>query len=967
MPLNNFSFDELIEYITRGHAFPKHVEGMDSANHMAGVNAFSDTRTNPVGYSPPTRNPLGPSLHVRSPEDLAEYTRRMLTSPATEGFVATNPNGVEMFHIYNKTDNTYLIINPLDRDFGSIQRYDTSLDSYKTLRDSSGTLRKFDNARNPAAVMDEVTGFVDNVRTSAAQAPVPNAFRNPPGVHANNMPAYSGSRNLRTNGVTSEFRTYTELVDAGVDNGKGFVAAIDNTGKPSQMFFMNEATNTVGEIRNDKVIIHDFANVPAAERAEVAQHFFDSNNIHSVDVVDGGLREVSKSFQNNTPEFFAKAISEMDTAKTAGIPIAGSNIDQVVNRSEGAKVSVRTQAVSVGEASRNAIKFKNADTALAFDLVPDDMTDANLRTLASSGADPQMVDAITELTYYKQVGMSGDASDAAFAIKEFDNIMSGMSAADQLKALDAINSISRTPTNLARGSVAALDAVSATGDLATVAKSLRAGRFGLNMTKAGIVTTVAATTLAVSATAYANEVTRDLADKLLEEERITPEFHKDFKELMDDVAPVLTGQAADPTPLAIPGMYFVERMAYNRFQALSNEHQISEEVHDMLSPSIVAGTSLRGQIGRDLFFEVPTDTNGQPEELRPLIEARRDVEVARREYDDKLNEHQPGALGSALLNAPMIDGSGNGGGVGLYILFHNATSEPGDSRLRMPSDMIARANPEVQAADATLTQARTEFQNAFDSTLEDPQSARALAELLDKDQLFEIVTSTAEFNKDTDNPLVQQYNAAQDVESSPMDVIGFGDSSYAIDAAEDALKADPGAMRDYISNLFATEEYVAPTLAPEPAADPTQNVLEPGSNGLNYCPEEPAQSSPQETGTEGWQCFADSLDEDNLHLRGYTPDTSDVQQARGAGIHDGFSTNVINLPETDYSEALQPTPINYDVYYNLDVPPIQVNPNDYKIELPEISTPMDVRFETPGHDIEGRPTMNTQTLFSPNN
>ncbi len=943
MPQHDFNFDELIEYITRGHAFPKHVEGEDTARHMQGVEAFSETRTNPVGANN-VRQSLGPSLHINSPEDLAAYTRRMLASPGTEGFVL-NSNGVEIYHLYNKADNTYLIINPLDRDFGSIQRYPTSEASF-TSNKASAT-RTFDNARNPSAAMDEVTGFVDNVRNGAATAPVPNAFRNAPGVHAQSL--YPGSRNLTTNGVTSEFRTYTQLSDAGVDSGRGFVAAIDEAGKPKQMFFLNEATNTVAEIRGRSVTIHDFANVPAAERAETARHFFESKNVHNVDVIEGGLSEVSRSFQNNTPEVFADAIKEIKTAQRPGIPLAGSNIDQVIAHSEGARVSVTTQAMSVGEAARSAIRFRNADTALAFELVPDEMTDANLRTLAANGTDPKMVDAITELTFYKQVGMGSDAADAADAIKEFDNIMSGMSAADQIKALDAINSISRTPTNLARGSAAALDTVSATGDLATIARGLRSGRFGASMTKAGIVTTVAATTLAVSATAYANEVTRDLADQLLEEGKITPEFHAEFKELMDDVGPVLTGQAADPTPLAIPGMFIVERMAYNQFQELSNKHQISEEVHDMLSPSIVAGTSLRGQMGRDLFFDIPYDTNDQPEELRHLIEARRDVEVARREYDEQLDAHQPNELGSALMNTPMR----GGGGVGLYVMYHNATSEPGDSRMRMPSDIVARAAPEVQAADAALTQARTEFQNAFDRTLEDPQSARALTELLTTDQLFDIVTATAEYNSDTDNALVQDYLKAQDVESSFLDIVGYGDSSYAISDAEDALKENPDAMREYISELFATEEYTPPTPAPEPE----QNVLEPGSSGYNYCPDESTQQSPMpasEGEGEGGQCFADSLDEDSLHLGGYTPDTSGVQNAVGQGIHEGFSTEVINLSTDtcDYEESLQPTEATYDIYYNFEMPPIQVAPDACQIPLPEIGAPEGVTLQTSGYDVE---------------
>ena len=54
---------------------------------------------------------LGPNLGVQTPDDLQAYARSMLEDPNTRGFVKTEA-GNDFIHLYNSTDNTYMILNP---------------------------------------------------------------------------------------------------------------------------------------------------------------------------------------------------------------------------------------------------------------------------------------------------------------------------------------------------------------------------------------------------------------------------------------------------------------------------------------------------------------------------------------------------------------------------------------------------------------------------------------------------------------------------------------------------------------------------------------------------------------------------------------------------------------------------------------------------------------------------------------
>lgn len=837
---NNLTLDLILEYITHGHGFSKHVEGLGEADRtMQSVNAFTATRSN--RYNSILPQGLGPSLQITTPDDLQAYARSMLEDPHTKGFIKTDSGG-DFIHLYNSRDNTYMILNPLDRDMGTINRYPNSSDNFaKSLSDAQHlpgtTVKTFNNATTPGQVLTEVQGFA---RTTASRSHVP-ALAQAPGVHANSLDQYRGTQNLTLNGVTDSFTNTALLRSSGVEDGIGFVTAIDGSGRPSQMFLLDETTNIVTEINGRNITIHTFDNIADGDRATAARQFFDSKNIHGLDAVDGGLHGLSRSFQNNTPDVFLRQISDLTGVSKPGIPLIGNGPQRIVSAMKQGDITIATQVGynSVGDAARAMIGFSDASTALAFDRIPADLDAARLVDLNLS---PDVTRAITELSEFKSVAIMEQGADAAGYLKEFDQIFSGLNDATRSGVMDALNAVSRSPAiDMTRGAAAALDTLDAASDLASLAKAARAGRFGLNMSKAGIITAVVTTTLAVGATAYANGMVLDIADQLHASGHLTDEAYADYKVMMDSTAPMLTAQAADPTPLAIPGMFIVERIAYNDYQEFSAKHQLPENIHAMLSPSIASGTSLRGEIGNETFRIIPTETAGQPDALHTLIEARHAVDVAKQAYYDRVEEHQPQSeIARAFLNTPMI---GMGGATSFGGSFSGGT-------FRTTSELVARAAPEVQQADATLIAARQNFQTEFDKALGDPESARALGGLLSADQLYDIVTATAQFNADTQSPLIQQYLHAQGVENSILDVVGLGDASYAQSDAEDALKANPDVMRDYLAEIFThgvppvLEQELAATTAPNESSienDGHVPVLLLENDALDACTPEDAQ------------------------------------------------------------------------------------------------------------------------------
>lgn len=765
----DFTLDLLLEYLARGHAFAKHGEGADTRTHMDGVRSFRDTTnaaSTDVRGGAAARS-LGSDLGINTPEDMKDYLRRVLSDPATEGFVERNGT----IQLYNRVDNTRVIINPYDTsgDFGTIHRYPDSASGFQAAKRTEQQVAgrrfvQFDNAVTPNAALTQAERMVQDIRST------PRAWRATlsvdPGVNA--AAQYPRSQNLSRTGFSAEYAARAAEIDrinslrGGLDYGRGYVAQTDASGRPSQMFFWDQRTNVVTEINGRELIQHTFDNLPEAERARMAEQFFEINKPANTVLTEGGYDALVRAYQS---------------ANSGRAPAVASTKGQLIAAIEEGRVAGRLNAPyeSVNDAARALVGFSR-EQAQAFDLVPSRLSAEALAQIQ----DPAVVAAIRDLSATKEMAFGEDGATALQMFAERFNQLDDATSANVLLALE---NMGRSPlpgaaraTGLAADATHAADALNSMGDLATLARTAKAGRLGLNFSKAGIVTAVVTTGLAVGLTSAANAAVLDIADQLHVSGQLSDAAYADYRAMMNEVGTMLTAQAADPTVLAIPGTFIVESIAHNRFQEFSDKHQLPQNIHEMLTPSIYAGTSVRGQIGDNTFRTIPDDPSQAPPELRALIEAKQGVMQARQDYSRVYEANMPPLWLRGL-------SAGSDGGLGLH--------------------MAVTSMPDVRAAQAATDQAQARFQAEFDRLLSNPEGARALGSLLTNDQLLEIVDATAKFNNNPgQHPLIQEFVRAQALDAPWYSLTGAWDNMQARDAAREALLNNPEVMRDYVASVF---------------------------------------------------------------------------------------------------------------------------------------------------------------------
>jgi len=799
-PPRNLTLDLLLEYIARGHGFAKHAEGLgQSGELMEDVHSFrhTDTSASPKGQV----LPLGRDLKINTPEDLKAYARRMLDAPDTRGFVEARNSG-DVVHLFNARDKTYMVINPADVDFGSIMRYPDSAQRFTKaqadLVKDKAVLRTFDNATVPGAALRETERLV----SKASRQPQLYALQRSPGEDVAQQLKYAGSQNLtRNNALSSDFQAFTHLEDqiialrAPLDRASGYVAAVDSNGRPSQMFLLDKSTQTVTEINGSNIIQHTFEHIDPAYREAVAEQFFHAARPPGVEPLEGGYKAVVTAFQNNPPAAFPHA-------KAQTIPVSGAEPTQVVRNFENGQLAFRTQPgySSLADAARQFIGFKDAQTALAFEHMPSDINAARLLDL---NLDPQVAKAVQDLSLAKGYAQISEGQDVIVGLREFNETFNALEPAKQSAVLESLNRINPGRLlDLGKGANAALDALDSSSDLIRTSQEMKAGRASMSFSRSNVITALVLSGVSVAATSYANAAVLELAGQLKVAGRLTPEAYADYLEMMNSVGPMLTTQSADPLPTAIPGMVIVERIAYNRFQEFSNKHQLPENIHDMLSPSMVSGTSTRGQIGRETLSLIPLNPDQAPPELRALCEARVLIEQQQNLLDQAITEHRPTGFFQAFMDTPLMVPSGAGSMAPPPGIF--TTNEvSGETRFQTNSELLAYASPEVQLAQTGLDRAYLKFQAEFDRVLSDPASARSLATLLSTDQLLEIVKATAPYHNNTLDPLISGYLSAQQLDAPFYDLMGAWNNMQARDASEQALRDHPEVMRDYLTSLFS--------------------------------------------------------------------------------------------------------------------------------------------------------------------
>lgn len=200
----DLTFDKALEYIARGHAFPKHVEGMET-NHMQGVNHF---RSN---------DPSIPDLHIKTPEDLQDYMKRMVDSPDSRGFVVEE-DGTRQIHIFNEKDKTYMVFNSSGNDLGTIHRYPNSESNFEykmgKVQDSPG-YKAFDNklvsgsARN--LIENEIVEIQKVPEKNLKSSTLGKALKYEPGEQIAEKAKYQGTKNLEQNGLSEGYKNAVSI------------------------------------------------------------------------------------------------------------------------------------------------------------------------------------------------------------------------------------------------------------------------------------------------------------------------------------------------------------------------------------------------------------------------------------------------------------------------------------------------------------------------------------------------------------------------------------------------------------------------------------------------------------------------------------------------------------------------------------------------------------------------------------
>ncbi len=768
------SIDLLAEYIARGHAFGKHVEGNDPNRQLAGKNGFTTPMT-------------GRNLHIETADDLQDYIKRMIDSPDTRGFLAQNGS----LHLYNSRDNTYMIMNSSrsETDLGTIYRYPDSQQKFNTTfqlekKTQGHTFIEVDNAFTPGSARIQVENFaksVPNHHPALQHNPGDLAAIEYPGTKSHltgNSPGYQAFA------VTEAQLDYVRA--SGVAKGKGYVATHSDKGLPSKMFFMDEATNRITEIEGRKLTVHTFDNLPEGERVAAARQFFELHRPPGAAISDDGYSGLLKTFQRESGGKPMAAEGSLNNQIRETISINGEKPPMSVPYQSSADVARAAQ-----EGVRSYIGFSAVQADLFNQLPAGQLSAESLAAIK----DPKVIGAIKDLAAAKELTMAAEGADKVSGLKMFADAVEGLDGATVKGVVTALETLNTSHLDDAARIAKGLEAAS---DLAEIAKGLKAARVGLNMSKAGIITTVVSTGAAIALTAQANAMTLDLADQLHTSGRLTPEAHTEYKKMMDEVGTMLTAQAADPFVTAIPGTVIVERIAYNRFKEFSDKHQLPQDVHEMLSPSIVAGSSIRGEIGDNTYRSIPDNPAQVPAVLRDLVTAKQHVVAEQNNYWQTYHDNQPSPLMRALLSM-------------------------GPPSFSSPAHDITVATPAVQEADKKVEAAKRDFQTEFDRVLADPAGAKVLAGLMTSEQLLEVVRSTAKFSDDPNmDPLIKKFVQTQSADAAWYDVPGGLQNVWNRGAAEDALRKHPEVMKEYLSGLFTpkTEPAVPAIKTPEIPSNP---------------------------------------------------------------------------------------------------------------------------------------------------
>lgn len=348
---------------------------------------------------------------------------------------------------------------------------------------------------------------------------------------------------------------------------------------------------------------------------------------------------------------------------------------------------------------------------------------------------------------------------------------------------------------LSRGVELLNNALPELSELVDEAEALRLAARSARLGKLGIATSVVATVGVAGLLDYAFGAQRDVAEQLHATGQLNDAQYAEYLELNQEIEAMMQAEnVAGQGWIFLATTPLAEAHARDLFDAFSNKHNLSQELHDMLGMSLFDGLSVRGQIAENTFEAIPSAITAETNSaLTDLIEAKQAVLSAQNAYWDIYRQAAP----PTVHVAPFSSGLG--------------------------THLFIEALPEVQAASEAIDAAKTHYQYAFDEALSHPDGTAALANLLNPEQLWSIIADTAEHQSNLP-PDIQAYVDVQNRfgELGVVDVMGAWRLSGERDAVIAAIMQNPDVMHDYVAQMFTQDPPTDPIEAP--SIDPSAHL-----------------------------------------------------------------------------------------------------------------------------------------------
>ncbi|MGH1376374.1 MAG: hypothetical protein ACRBCK_08500 [Alphaproteobacteria bacterium] len=763
--LHELSVELFNQFISRGHLDDKHIRGGDTKLSMKGLNAFRAEYDN-------NGSRLGPDLGIETPDDALDYLNKMVDDPKTIGFRDPETGGVVL---YNVRDNVMVPYNPFDggMDFGSGFRYANTAQGYQDKLEVAqeaasrrAQFHEFSNVDTPDAARTTLEEFVNDIKSDPQRY-----YRNQNSLNLSgkdfrdaldnpNRPGREpGALNNREGLSKAYTHTVPEINKARpvLENGAGFIAGLDTRGRPNHMFFADHESAKVVELKGGEVMTHDFSGFDAQHRGIYMDSFLTSKfedgfvddvrnpNLHVVQ--SGGydaLADLYKAESNQTFPHGADLRTYMNNLKHNDLPISSKL------PFGGSGDAAARNVLGMSEEEFNIFKYRPSV--------------ADIDDLAKQ--QPEAARFYRETEHIREM-MSGD--DAKVGLRMYKEHLESLAP----KIKEQVVGVADAAENAGKTQQGLRFVDDTLGWLKKASVTLKGfQKFGLGVLVVGG---------SFALTKTVNAAMIEDADDLTKEGKLTPEQHQEYKELMEEVAPLLEAQTLDVTPAAILTTVIVERVAYNKFEEFSNKHRLSQDVHERLSPAMITGTSMKGEMMQGFWDNLPDDPAYAHPSLLPIYALKTKYNIAEADLDNANRMRS----GERIMSVAY-----NGGEVSTLVGL-------------MAYDATAPDRREVAINEG---RAFSNLKNKTVSMLSDPETGDELLKLLPKEQLLEIINTTRAYNDRDIDPRIKKYFGAKDTlkheYSENPEYKTIMEYAPALAEARANLYAQPDVMRSYVTDIF---------------------------------------------------------------------------------------------------------------------------------------------------------------------